>query len=326
MVTVRTARSDEIPALITTGDASRDQATSAYLADLLEKKCTRPEWCFVAEGAKGQLTGRVVLWTIPENPTPMDFVLLDAPWQEADLATAQALLEHAGVVAADAGATFQGHVLDLPAQPPQFQTDREVRERLLQRNGFALVRDGKRYEWRSGTDLPAEDQRLTWLSLAELGSEPFVDALAELLADTRDSLLNADIAELGLRGAAVNLWEESATFAHQPEWYEIGYDPDGSAAAVSLPAHNPAYAVIGFAGVLPGHRGKGYGTAVVLRGAHILSAAGADAIRGDCDSDNTAMATSFERGGFTNFADRRQYRRSLPAGCALEPAGSMIFS
>ncbi|MFG2043162.1 GNAT family N-acetyltransferase [Dactylosporangium sp. NPDC048998] len=307
MIQVRVAHSDELPHLVTyEGDTERNAATAGYLAGLLESGCTRPQWCLVAERG-GRVTGSVVLWTFPGHDIPMDIVLFEA----ADETVAAGLLAEAGTLAHRLGATAQGHVLDLPAQAPQFQRRPDFREKVLAEAGFAPTRDGCRFRWTAQTPLPPQDPRLTWRSLAELGNKPFIDMLEDLLAETKDALLLALVADHGPRGAAEQLWTDSARYEHQPEWYEIGYDGEGNAVAVSLPARNAAFPIIGFVGVLPGHRGRGYATAVVARGTHVLAADGATDIRGDCDASNIGIFKAFERAGYKNFVNRRTFGRTL---------------
>jgi RimJ/RimL family protein N-acetyltransferase len=309
--TVRTARPHELPGLVQpAGDPERNAATAAYLTDLLAKACTRPEWCFVAE-RDGRLTGSAVLWTLPGHDRPSDLVLVEAPWDEPDPATGLALLDHAAAAARALGAGELGHVIDSPAQPPQVQHHPERRAELLRRAGFEQVRDGRRFRWVAGGEPPAEDPRLRFRSLADLGPEPFVQLLAALLADTADARLAADVRRDGPRKAAELLFAETAQLHHEPQWWEIGYAPDGRPAAISLPAHSPSFPVIGFVGVSPAHRGEGYAASAVARGTRILAAAGATEIRGDCDAANIAMYKAFQRGGYENFADRREFLRAL---------------
>ncbi|MFF2304760.1 GNAT family N-acetyltransferase [Streptomyces sp. NPDC058128] len=326
MTSVRPARPDELPALVEhPGDPERNAATHAYLAQLLDSGCTRPEWCLVAEDGDGRLTGSVVLWTVPGHEVPLALVLFEAPEDAPE--TAAALLDAAAVTARELGATDLEHVVDSPAQAPQFQRNPEHRGELLRASGYAVLRDGRRFGLRlpaaTGADgagpepsgvpdgLPADDPRLTFRSLAELGPEPFVAALAELLADTADARLAADVRQHGARRAAELLFEETAELKHEPAWWELGYDADGSVAVISLPAENPSVPVIGFVGVAPAHRGKGYATSVVVRGTRVLAGAGATEIRGDCDAANVAMAKAFERAGYVNFADRLEFGRAL---------------
>lgn len=311
MTTIRTARADELPHLVAyPEDAERNAATAAYLTDLLAKGCTRPDWCLVAE-RDGRLIGSAVLWTLPGGAEPSDLVLIEAPWDAPEPAAGLALLDHACGRAAALGAAELGHVIDSPAQPPQFQRHRERRVDLLRRAGFTQARDGRRFRWLAGGELPAEDPRLRFRSLADLGPGPFIDLLADLLTDTADARLTADVARHGVRGAAESLFEESKELRYEPSWWEIGYDAAGSPAVISLPAYNPASAVIGFVGVSPAHRGNGYAASVVARGTRILAENGATEIRGDCDAANIAMYKGFERGGYENFANRLELVRTL---------------
>ncbi|MCT4357335.1 GNAT family N-acetyltransferase [Streptomyces sp. Je 1-79] len=325
MTFVRPARPDELPALVEhPADPERNAATRAYLAQLLDSGCTRPEWCLVAEDGDGRLTGSVALWTIPGHAVPLAVVLFEAPEDSPE--TGSALLDAAAATARELGATELGHVVDSPAQAPQFQRNPERRGELLRASGYQVVRDGRRFSLRIPGEagetgeagradgagaLPADDPRLTFRTLAELGPEPFVAVLADLLADTADARLAADVRQHGARRAAELLFEETAELKHQPEWWELGYEADGTVAVISLPAENPSVPVIGFVGVAPAHRGKGYATSVVIRGTRVLVAAGATEIRGDCDAANVAMARAFERAGYVNFADRLEFARAL---------------
>ncbi|NGN65907.1 GNAT family N-acetyltransferase [Streptomyces sp. A7024] len=309
---IRPARPDELPALVERpGRPERNAGTAAYLADLLAKKCTRPEWCLVAEGADGGLDAAVALWTLPGKDVPMAFVLLEAPWDEPGLATGRALLDEAAALAASLGTEELEHVVDSPAQPPQFQERPDRRVELLLASGFTSVREGRRFRLRDDAELPAVDERLTWRALPELGREPFLDLLAATLPTSADARMAADVAEHGARGAAEIFLTDMEGLSYEPDWWELGYAPDGTPAAASLPARNPTTAVIGLVGVHPVHRGKGYATAVVARGTRLLQAAGADEIRGDCDAANIPMFRAFERAGYENFADRQEFARRL---------------
>ncbi|QES51337.1 mycothiol acetyltransferase [Streptomyces venezuelae] len=314
MTSVRTARPEELPALVEhPGDAERNTATRVYLERLLDSGCTRPEWCLVAEGADGRPAGSVVLWTLPGQTVPLALVLFEVPVDAPDAGTA--LLDAAAAKAAELGATELEHVLDSPAQPPQFQRDPEQRGALLRKAGFQVVRDGRRFRrllsGAAPADLPADDPRLTFRTLSELGPEPFVEVLRDLLADTADARLAADVRQHGARRAAELLFEETAELRHEPGWWELGYDADGTPAVISLPAENPSVPVIGFVGVAPAHRGKGYATSAVVRGTRILAAHGATEIRGDCDAANTAMAKAFRSADYENVADRLEFIRPL---------------
>jgi RimJ/RimL family protein N-acetyltransferase len=241
----------------------------------------------------------------------MALVLLEAPWDEPGLATGQALLAEAVALADSLGATQLEHVTDSPPQPPQYQAETERRVELLRLAGFERARDGRRFRRRSGAEPTSHDDRLTWHSLPTLGREPFIALLAEALPTSADAQLAAKVARHGARRAAESLFAAMEEFSYEPSWWELGYAPDGTPAALSLPARNPSTAVIGLVAVSPACRGNGYATAVVARGTRLLVEAGAEEIRGDCDAANTAMIMAFERAGYENFADRQEFIRRL---------------
>ncbi|MFJ8014304.1 GNAT family N-acetyltransferase [Streptomyces sp. NPDC096339] len=310
MTLIRSARPHELPALVEyPDDPERNAATRGYLDGLLETKCTRPEWCLVAEDGEGRLVGSVVLWTLPGHEVPYAFVLFEAPAGETGVGPA--LLDAAARTARELGAQELEHVLDSPAQAPQFQREPERRGELLRGSGFRVLRDGRRFGLRVPAELPADDPRLTFRSLTDLGPAPFVDLLEALLAKTSDARLAAEVRTRGARRAAEQLFEQTAELEHEPGWWEIGHDADGTPAVISLPARNPSVHVIGFVGVAPAHRGKGYATSAVIRGTRVLAAHGATEIRGDCDAANTAMAKAFTRAGYENFADRLEFGMAL---------------
>jgi hypothetical protein len=294
MTAIRTAHPEELPALVQLqgGAGDRDSGTRAYLSGLLERRCTRPEWCLVASGDGAGPVGSAVLWALPGHEVPEAVVLLEAPWDESELTMGRRLLEEATALARGAGAEELLHVVDSPPQAPQFQERQERRAELLGSCGFARVRDGRRFRLLPGSALPAEDPRLVFRDFTELGGrEPFVGLLTELLVDTADAWLAADVERLGARGAAEELFDDAAALEHRPEWFEIGYTLDGEPAVVSLPALSPSAPVIGFVGVAPAHRGHGYATAAVARGTHVLAAgaAGSEGMAGSGGSEESEL-------------------------------------
>ena len=66
-----------------------------------------------------------------------------------------------------------------------------------------------------------------------------------------------------------------------------------------IPSQNTDYPVVGYLGVLPEHRGRGYVDQILAEITRILVAeTGATAIRADTDLENRPMADAFERAGY----------------------------
>jgi RimJ/RimL family protein N-acetyltransferase len=284
--------------------ASPHQAElAAYLDTLVAQCCTRPEWWVVDRGS------RAALWSLPGVEVPSHVVLIETAWSDADLVAGRALMSRVHELASELGAGELGHTIDSPPVPSQYQEHPEARVALLEATGYELLRDGLRWLL-SSPRAEAQDAPLSFRTIAEVGEDAFVDAIAATFAGTADNELTRDIEEHGLREAAHQYLEDHKSLEHRPEWFELGYDGD-DLTGVIMGARNPTSAVIAYVGVVPERRGRGLAAPLVRRGTQRLAAAGATEIRGDCDRDNVAMVKAFERAGYSQFARRRSYGHSL---------------
>jgi ribosomal protein S18 acetylase RimI-like enzyme len=280
-----------------------------YLESLLGQRATRPEWCVVALDGETPIA-RGALWAPAGRPVPTDFVLLDADWDEPSLASAHALLARLHEQARELGSEALSHHVDDPPAAPQYQEHAEARVKLLEDAGYTLLRDGLRWRY-SGPPPEQPDSSLTFRTLAEVGDDAFVAAIAATYEGTRDSLLTRAKEEHGALGAAREDFTDAQALEYEPEWWELAY-ADGALAGVIMGAKNPSSAVVWYVGVVPEARGRGLATQLVRRGTERLLATGLDEIRGDCDLANVGMVKGFERAGYQQFARRRSYQ--LPLG------------
>jgi ribosomal protein S18 acetylase RimI-like enzyme len=282
-----------------------------YLTSLLQRRCTKPGWCLVGLDDGVPVT-RAALWALPDHDVPTDIVLIDADWNDAELAGRRALLSKVHDLAAAEGSDALSHHVDSPPGPPQYQENDEDRIRLLAESGYELMRDGVRWAYSgSPSQEAARAQSLVFRSLPEVGEEAFVEAIASTYQGTRDSWITSNIEKHGMLGAARKDFLEYQGLDHLPEWWELAYSEDGVLAGVIMAARNPSGAVVAYVGVVPNQRGHGLAPQLVRRGTEQLLASGADEIAGDCDRDNVGMVKAFERAGFEQVARRRSYRREL---------------
>jgi RimJ/RimL family protein N-acetyltransferase len=280
----------------------REVELGSYLDTLLEQRCTRPEW-WVREG-----DSRAVLWTLPGGEVPSHVVLIETEWDDPELRSGRALMARVHALAAELGATELGHTIDSPPVAPQYQEHPEARVALLEAAGYEPLRDGLRWLLRA-PGAASNDGPLRFRTIAEVGEDAFVDAIAATFEATPDAELTREVQERGARGAARAYLDDHTALEHQPEWFELGFAGD-ELVVVIMGARNPTSAVIAYVGVVPAQRGRGFAAALVHRGSERLAAAGATEIRGDCDRDNIAMAKAFERAGYEQFARRRSFRHS----------------
>jgi hypothetical protein len=94
MLTFATAEEATLDAFLSVSAGSPYQAElREYAESLLRQQCTRPSWCLLAFDSEVPVA-RAALWALPNEPVPSDIVLIDADWNDPDLADAHALLPH----------------------------------------------------------------------------------------------------------------------------------------------------------------------------------------------------------------------------------------
>ena len=111
--------------------------------------------------------------------------------------------------------------------------------------------------------------------------------------------------------AARELFALLQKLEHRPGWWELAYAPDGDLVGLLMPAEVPAAGTIGYIGVVPEHRGRGYVDGLLARATAALHSASLERIVADTDLANAPMAAAFDRAGYTRFATRREYRIEL---------------
>lgn len=312
MLTFATADEASLDAFLSVSARSPYQPDlEHYLDSLLAGGFTKPEWCVVGlEG--GSPTARAALWALPGHEAPTDVVLIDADWDDTELAAARSLLSRAHQLARDHAADALSHHVDSPPGPPQYQDNEEARVRLLAESGYELLRDGVR--WRYAGAFPDDEREppsLAFRSLREVGEDAFVAAIAATYRGTRDSWLLANVEEHGMLGAARADFADYRGLEHAPDWWELAFADDDALVGVSVAAKNARQAVVAYVGVVPEQRGRGFAPRLVRRATERLLASGAEEVGGDCDRDNGAMVKAFERAGFEPIARRRSFRRGL---------------
>jgi RimJ/RimL family protein N-acetyltransferase len=297
----------------TCGAPDNVRAVQGYLEQMLAGGAMRGDWCFLLENG-GTPVGRVALWTLPGSGVPLAVVLLDVPWDAGWSSAGGELLRFARERARAVGATHLGYVLDSPRGWPQWQDHPEERVALLEEAGFVLERETRRFEWPGGAVRPASGERLTYRTLAEVGEDAFVEALAAVSTDSLDQRDREERERQGAAGAARELLAELRRLEYEPAWWELAYGAAGELVGLVMPARNPTFATIGYIGVTPAQRGRGYVDALLARGTATLLGAGATAIRADTDRRNAPMANAFARAGWVEFATRREFGVDLGAG------------
>ena len=79
------------------------------------------------------------------------------------------------------------------------------------------------------------------------------------------------------------------------DWWRLAYTADGQLAGMILPNRNPYGAVVGYLGVLPGLRGRGYIDDLPAETTRFHAGRGEPRITATTDTTNQPMAAAFRR-------------------------------
>lgn len=307
MMHIRPIQFEELAAFVALHTpAEHIPALRDYVDKMLSRGSMQIERCFVVEDA-GQLLGRLAYWTLPSIGVPHDIVLLDLPWTEDYLASGTPLLQDTLAAMRKIGAGDIGHALDVPAMWPQWQHFPEARHTLLSHVGFTIERETRRFERTTAGIQPTVSERLVFRSFTDVGEDVFLNAVERISASSFDQRTRSERAELGAAAEARKTFLVIQSMDYEPDWWQLAYTVDGTLVGLSMPTRNPTYATIGYIGVVPEQRGRGYINDLLAQATMILAGTGADVIRTDTDVANFPMANAFRRAGYTEFAHRREY-------------------
>jgi RimJ/RimL family protein N-acetyltransferase len=296
----------------------RDPASPLTAESYLQKyddRQYRPEWTWLAlDEASGEVLAVAVWWgqAAAVSPQALDAINVRESVPTAERVELAAQLLRAGhdSFAADAaGQTWrlpEYHVF-VPGdwrERPEAVAALEWRVEAAALAGLTERLERLRFEWTSAAEVPKPSDRLTFHP--EDDDEVFVDLFARVLEGSLDHSSVTEAAAVGVEAQArsdVEFYRD--VMLGERSWWRIAKDADGAVVGFGLPSRNPGAYVVGYLGVLPEHRGKGYSDDILNEIVRILALeAGAELIRSDTDLANRPMAAAMERVGFVNFARR----------------------
>ncbi|WP_188296387.1 GNAT family N-acetyltransferase [Streptomyces sp. CBMA156] len=172
------------------------------------------------------------------------------------------------------------------------------------RVGLTASVERLRYEWTQRAGLREPSERL--LFRAEPDDEVFAGLFRRVLEGSLDAATRREAARIGAGAqprADVAFYRD--TMPGERSWWRTARTPDGEVVGFAIPSRNHASPVVGYLGVLPGHRGHGYADEILAETPRILAAeTDPQQVRADTDLANTPMAAAFEHLGYRTTARR----------------------
>ncbi|MGW0481725.1 GNAT family N-acetyltransferase [Nonomuraea sp. NPDC003214] len=249
----------------------------------------------------GEILARAVWWGFPDSgPLALDCLYVD-PSVPDRVELAADLLRHAHEAFGDRPA----YHLFVPAgwrDQPAVTAAVAWRWEAGGRAGLTDELERLRYAWKPGAPVPEPTGRL------EFRAEPDDEAFAEAFRQAAEGSLDHHTRQaLLVKDAAAVAREDLDDYLRMPgerSWWRLAYTPGGELAGFALPSANQAGPVVGYLGVLPAHRGRGYAAELLAEITRSHAGRGATRIAADTDAGNVPMARTFERAGYELFAVR----------------------
>ncbi|WP_327344404.1 GNAT family N-acetyltransferase [Streptomyces europaeiscabiei] len=263
----------------------------------------RPDWKRVAL-RDGEVVARGAWWGGPDDSEPVNINWFDVAEGE----------EEAGAELLRSAPWQVELEINLPGgwrEKADLRAAAEARFAAARAAGYELLVERFLYRWTPDRGLPERPGRLRFS--AEPDDTVLFDALRRIHSVTLDAHALRAIEEGGLDQAA----QEELDFFHwcpsPREWWQIAHTPEGDLAGIHIPAHNPSGPTIGFIGVVPEQRGRGYAYDLLAECTHLLVEQGAEFVSGATDQGNFPMAANFAKAGFPVISERINFH---PAGQA----------
>jgi RimJ/RimL family protein N-acetyltransferase len=271
--------------------------------DMLAAGHYRPAWTWVALRG-GRLVARAAWWGAPDGEHPSLLDWFDLGTDPDCVEVGAHLLRTANQALRTEDGRRPEYQLFLPADwRAQPELGAAIQDQLAAAGqaGMELLDERRRYEWTPAAGLPERSGRLTFRPVGTADTTQVLAALREISRDSLDLHTVREVGRVGAERAARTQLGGLDGLGGSRSWWRLAFTPGGQLAGIAVPATNFEGAVIGFVGVVPEHRGAGYGRDLLAEATHILAAEGADRIRADTDSTNTPMAAAFERAGYRHF-------------------------
>lgn len=263
----------------------------------------RPEWTWIAEDGEGRIVARALWWgrSDSEHPVALDCLhVLGSVEDRGGLATELLAAGHAAFERAGAKGRPQYNISLANGwrERPEVAAAVAWRSEAARRAGLIEEVERLQYEWTPEAGLPAPATQLEFRP--DSNDETFVEAFKQIAVGSLDI---ATLRELPVLGADRQAREDVEFYLSCPgkrEWWRLAYTSEGELAGMAIPSATPYNRNVGYLGVVPAMRGRGYIDEILSEITRLHAADGTELITATTDTTNTPTAAALERAGYTN--------------------------
>lgn len=266
-----------------------------YLAELAENMY-RSEWTWIAE-VGDRVVGRALWWGPRDGAHPVALDCLDVDPAVGDRIVVATELIRAALAVFPQPVQYaikaSGGWRDDPV------TSAAVEWRRTAAHAAGLTREVERlqFEWAPADGVPSAAGALRF---AEASDEEFLAVFRRIAEGSLDFQTRTNVAAKGVDATAREEMDFYLGAPGKREWWRIAYTYEGEVAGMAIPSATPYSVNVGYLGVVPEFRGRGYVDEVLAEITRMHAANGESRITATTDVGNAPMAAAFLRAGYRN--------------------------
>ncbi|MEV0584606.1 GNAT family N-acetyltransferase [Nonomuraea sp. NPDC050310] len=264
-----------------------------YLDDLAEGMY-RPEWSWLAV-RDGRPVGRALWWGPRHSDHPVALDCLDVHPSVPDRTAVAAALVQAALAGFTKPVQYAIKVAGGWRERPDLAAAVEWRRAAAHAAGLAHEVERLQFEWRQGAPVPEASGALRF---AQADDAQFLAVFERIAAGSLDARTRASVAAIGLEAAAREEMDFYLSAPGKREWWRLAYTPEGEVAGMAIPSATPYHVNVGYLGVVPEMRGRGFVDELLGEITRFHAAGGAERITATTDLANAPMAAAFHRAGY----------------------------
>ncbi|MGN9844040.1 GNAT family N-acetyltransferase [Nonomuraea sp. H19] len=258
-------------------------------------------WLAVSED-DGEILARAVWWGFPGGDRPLAMDCLYVHPSVGDRVELAAELLRRAHAAFGTKPAYHVFVSNGWREDPKALAAIGWRWEAAGRAGLTEELERLRYEWTADEPVPEQSDRLVFRG--DDDDEVFVAAFRRVAEGTLDHHTRQALTTMDPEAQAREDVDGYKSMPGDRSWWRLAYAKDGDLVGVALPSANNAGPVVGYLGVVPGHRGHGYVDDLLAEITRFHAERGVQRIIADTDLGNVPMARAFERAGYRKFSIR----------------------
>ncbi|MFG1618192.1 GNAT family N-acetyltransferase [Nonomuraea wenchangensis] len=264
-----------------------------YLTELAENMY-RPEWTWIAEVGE-RIVGRALWWGPRDSAHPVALDCLDVDPAAGERTAIAAELIRAALAVFPRPVQYAIKVAGGWREDPATSAAVEWRRAAARAAGLTQEVERLQFEWAPAGGVPAAGGALRFV---EGSDAEFLAVFARIAEGSLDYQTRTNVAAKGVDATAR---EEMGFYLGAPgkrEWWRIACTHEGEVAGMAIPSATPYSVNVGYLGVVPEFRGRGYVDEILAEITRMHAANGESRITATTDVGNAPMAAAFLRAGY----------------------------